>query len=562
MPGFIFDSTGREVPNDDARVVLEFDKRYQYQALYDSEKALLCFNSYANYPHETFETEDYFCLFEGLVYNGVPARVAENLFSLLRVKNFDSILETVTKLDGEFVFVIRVKDSNRWYIINDHWGRLPVYYRVDTDGLICTREISYFWLNGATPSLSQENAAIQLMFGYTLQNDTPYMDVFKLPPNVVVEYKEGQSDFTLHKGFNLSRYLKRTFNPSLKDLNEAISKAISERVKCFKNPSLSLSGGLDSRLIAGHLAKNKQKIMLTTFERKGEHYQSDVAGAKQIASRLGFGEHHKIIAVEHDNSRGSYISRIKRGMNGLEMGFILPYLESISTYSDMSLTGDGGDKFLVDLRPYKKLNSVESLLSYIVDTHSAVAPKEAAAIFGIDSDLVIQKLKDALQAFDCPSVEDTYAAFLIRNRGMNWLFEGEDRNRYFLWSTSPFYAPSVVLEAMAFSMKEKENGELFKRLFHDLPGNLETVVNPNWKLPLSDEQRIRRLMFRQKLKSRLPSWLTQKSATKKPIREYLQLSKNESSPELFSDLNMEQQVIPEVFQRLISLHPFSKTNEG
>lgn len=45
---------------------------------------------------------------------------------------------------------------------------------------------------------------------------------------------------------------------------------------------------------------------------------------------------------------------------------------------------------------------------------------------------------------------------------------------------------------------------MFLELFRLLPGQLETIVNPNWNLALDKQQAIASLFARQRLKSRLP----------------------------------------------------------
>ena len=194
--------------------------------------------------------------------------------------------------------------------------------------------------------------------------------------------------------------------------------------------------------------------------------------------------------------------QLKQGLNYAGMSFLLPFLEYFAQQNRPMITGDGGDKLLADLRPLIHLRNHKQLLNYLLRQHSRLKLETAAKWSGIS----VKTLKDYLLAH-LGSYKETpdqaYSQFLFRERARKWLFEGEDRNRAFCWTTTPFYSLPFARQALDVKMSDKAYGKLFLQLFQQLPGRLEQIVNPNWQQPLDRQKAIRQLYQRQQIKQRL-----------------------------------------------------------
>jgi asparagine synthase (glutamine-hydrolysing) len=250
----------------------------------------------------------------------------------------------------------------------------------------------------------------------------------------------------------------------------------------------------------------------TTFSRPDSNTLIDIGIAKKITKALQPDVRHEIIEMSSP-AEESYnkIIAYKSGMNGQEVAFMIPYLDFISKWSDCSITGDGGDKFLVNLFPLMKTNNRKQLIEAIVKFNSAADILTVSKLCGVTKQSVLDRIYETLDGYDIPNHNSTYAAFLMRERGINWAFEGEDRNRFILWSTSPYYSPKVIEEAVKFSMPSKNYGRLFISLFDFVPGKLQTFLNPNWKLPPTETKKIKWVHDKQLIKSKLPKRLTERN---------------------------------------------------
>jgi hypothetical protein len=143
------------------------------------------------------------------------------------------------------------------------------------------------------------------------------------------------------------------------------------------------------------------------------------------------------------------------------------------------------------------------------------------------------ELMHNVNAYRAMNYEEKYALFMLHERGMVWLFEGEDRNRYFSWSTTPFYSPEFAFKALSIPMKKKKQGKLFLHLFKKMESGLETISNPNWKLAPRQQMSLRWLFIKQKLKYSLPPSVLTK----------IKLSELDSDQKVISEIRQEMELV-------------------
>jgi asparagine synthase (glutamine-hydrolysing) len=73
---------------------------------------------------------------------------------------------------------------------------------------------------------------------------------------------------------------------------------------------------------------------------------------------------------------------------------------------------------------------------------------------------------------------------MIYERAFKWLFEGEDRNRFYFWTVAPFYSAVFFQYAMKCPQKQKADFELYREFFRILSPSLASIENANWRTPL------------------------------------------------------------------------------
>jgi len=457
----------------------------------------------ADYPLISWRENNFQILFEGIIYDSSTEEIKQKVQSFCAQQITESQLQSwLHQRDGEFVLLILNTKNHQLWIWNDVFGRLPIYLFQESGKLLIGRDIQFMRAISGSKSFDAFGLASTLLFGFALGEKSLWEGISYLPPGVILKADFKTNKLDISTGFEAYRFgNEQPPNPEV--WIESLSSALKNRLRKLPQAALSLSGGLDSRLIAGLLKKLEIKIPAYTYMDVEGSADADVLAVAQMVKQLQWETQHKFIALEPNTvAKMQQLIQLKQGLNYAGMAFLLPFLEYFAQQKHPMITGDGGDKLLADLRPLIRLRSHKQLLNYLLSQHSRLKLETAAQWSGISA----KTLKDYLLAY-LESYKETpdraYSQFLIRERARKWLFEGEDRNRAFCWTTTPFYSLPFARQALEVQMSAKAYGKLFLQLFQQLPGHLEQIVNPNWQQPLDRQKAIRQLYRRQQIKQRL-----------------------------------------------------------
>jgi asparagine synthase (glutamine-hydrolysing) len=165
-------------------------------------------------------------------------------------------IEFVKNLNGSFVFAIYDSKENKIIIVNDRYGLRPLYYAVNKGKLLFAPEIKAI-LQDKTFKKELNNEAVSdwFSFGEIFGDKTFFKGIEVLPPASILVY-DGQD-------LSIAQYWDFNYEP---DYNKSEDEFVDELVKSFKNAldirmkdnfryGVSLSGGLDSRVVVGAINK-------------------------------------------------------------------------------------------------------------------------------------------------------------------------------------------------------------------------------------------------------------------------------------------------------------------
>lgn len=499
MPGFNLFSESLQPKTVD----YQFDGFAPIQWKSDS-KITLSSQGWKGYPAVFNEEASYY--FEGYIYNAKSEEIAKSIKTLLEKQQYKAIAEIIKPLDGEFVFIFATESG--YVIVNDPWGRLPIYTWSANGQLIVSRNISFI-ADNTSLELDSVRSATMLLFGFNLGEATNWKHVNKIPPHSITSIQSSDHSMQIKRYFSVSEVSgNATIQEAGDEIITYLKEGLKNRIEQLPQTTLSLSGGLDSRLTVAALAAIDEHIPLITYHRPGDTDALDIESAKKISRSIQREKEHEIVAIpQHKFEDTLEIMQFKRGMNCASMGFVLPYHRMHQERSISSIADDGGGKFFRDLYPFYDLNSISKTVRYIVKKHGACSISEAATICGCNEKELYTSIEETLKAYPYKNANDVYSFFSIREIGVNWAYEGGDRNRHYNWITTPFYHPKVIENCLAIPQRDKAHGRLFNYLYTSLPGKLQNVLNPNWKQEVNDEKQIKRLFDRQRIKSRIPTTL-------------------------------------------------------
>jgi hypothetical protein len=132
------------------------------------------------------------------------------------------------------------------------------------------------------------------------------------------------------------------------------------------------------------------------------------------------------------------------------------------------LTGDGGDVALPYFGEFRNPRSLDHLVDTLLKRHAITPAPLAASLFGLKKDELAQSVYQLVSTYPETRLNDRSIHFAVFERIAKAYFEGEDRNRFFLWSTTPFYDPSFFGASMEVPDSQKKYYKLYKHFMQVL----------------------------------------------------------------------------------------------
>jgi len=269
----------------------------------------------------------------------------------------------IKKLNGTFLFVIYDVKKNKLVIANDRYGQRRHYFRsADGEFFLAPECRAFLYDTTFKKELNDDAIAEWFAFSHMFGNKTFFKSIEVFPPATIAIW-DGKLSIKQYWDFNYRPDYDKSENAFVDELNTALKKAIDIRTEEDLNYCISLSGGLDSRVVLRGL-KDKKKVFAYTF---GSADIDEVKIAKEVARITGV--NHKLIEIDYkmilENAEKTI--RLTDGLNTIDNGFAISILDSIK-FADVTFDGYaldlplGGSYLTKDIL---KIKNNEELSNYL-----------------------------------------------------------------------------------------------------------------------------------------------------------------------------------------------------
>lgn len=272
-------------------------------------------------------------------------------------------VEVVKKLVGMFAFAIWDEKKQVLLLARDHTGIKPLVYSFHKGNISFASEIKAILKDPAiSKDIDREAIELYLTFNYIPAPYTIYKSVRKLKPGHILVWQKGEIREDAYWNINS---ISSTTSDREKDperWKEALFQSLNEtvRMQLISDVPLGafLSGGIDSSIIVGLMARNSSRPVKTyTIGYADMPLFDETAYAREVAS-LYQTDHHEIILTSKD-----IISAIPNVLHSFDEPFgdssaVPTFIVSRETGRDVkvALSGDGGDELFAGYRMYRGEN--------------------------------------------------------------------------------------------------------------------------------------------------------------------------------------------------------------
>lgn len=265
--------------------------------------------------------------------------------AMVRAVESGHLNEVLRGIDGEYCAVLHDRRTGTVRVVGDRYGNRPVYWMLDGD--------TFAWSTGARALLhvpdtrltvSREAAHQMFDVGYLLGDRTWFDEVRVLNTGTVLIFSphEGRVAAERYRWWDDIELDRRiTFEDAANVLGELLCDAVHLRAKLPGDVGLTLSGGLDSRLVLGAMSETSDWTNTSvTFGARGSLDAQTAARASAVVGVTN-------VFLEMDESR--WLERRADGVwwtdGQLDMRHMhaLQFTDEIRNLFDVSMSGHIGD---------------------------------------------------------------------------------------------------------------------------------------------------------------------------------------------------------------------------
>ena len=436
------------------------------------------------------EQSPYTIVVEGRLYD-FDGDMSKKMDKLIRIlfqqprEDSKALTNWLLNTDGDFIIFVLNKDTNEIRILNDVLGRLPLYYSKHGETIIMSREVRFLAKLLDERKYDRLGIAQCLLFGYPLGTRTLLEGIQRLPPASLVRIGANTSETTLESlytfNFDSKRYADRTVQENAAQLVTIFRESCRQRADLTGSNIVSLSGGLDSRSVAVGLYEEGVPLIGVTHIEYNEGSPRDVTCAGLLSKLYGWDWE----TYHLGRPRGRHLLQLLRTKNGLNhfgVSYMIEFLEKIreshsrkATY----FTGDGG-LIVRDLKPTRPLRRLEDVADRILqELRTGSSLETVAALTQLDSSAIKKDLIARLASYPERDLMQKYVHFVVYDKILKWLFEGEDRNRFYFWSVAPLYSIRFFDYVMNCPDGQKPNYLLYRHFLVRLSRPASEIPDSN-----------------------------------------------------------------------------------
>ncbi len=260
---------------------------FRSQIRIEENNLFLGWNNYEGYPITEISNKNYLIFLEGKVYNKTISKITkevEKISEVIESKNNGLLIDWLKETDGDFILYLYSKFNKNFYIINDIFGRIPIYYSNSKGRIIISRHLKF--ISSLLSGYKFDRIALvqYLLMGFILGRKTLIENINQIEPASLFSAVNGKLNITKLYNFNFENKIHRekSFKENIENISFLYSQSVIYRFKDSEKNILSLSGGLDSRAVAACLFHNGIEYTAVGMRYVSGHEAEDLKNCKEI----------------------------------------------------------------------------------------------------------------------------------------------------------------------------------------------------------------------------------------------------------------------------------------
>lgn len=263
-------------------------------------------------------------------------------------------VECVTWFEGMFAFALWDAREGTLFCARDRFGKKPFYYTVQQDNFLFASELSALMcFPGLDRSVSPRTLMRYLAYEYVPTPASAFAGVQKLPPAHFLLFSQGRVG--VHRYWDIPCPEPATQRPEAElaaELRHLLDQAVARRLVSDVPLGVFLSGGIDSSIVTGLMARHATRIK--TFSIGFEEASYDESPYARIVARHYATDHHERVLKASECARllPEIVARLDEPMADASVAPTWLLSGVTREKVTVALGGDGADELLAGYEHY------------------------------------------------------------------------------------------------------------------------------------------------------------------------------------------------------------------
>lgn len=220
------------------------------------------------------------------------------------------------EISEQYTICLYDKSSEQLYVANDFFGLYPVFYsQTENNFLFCNEYQPLIFQETTLAEISIQQIIPYLEHGFTLRGTTFFGNIGLLSARQLLVVKN--HDFTINEYADFTPIQYESYEKAMEALHTVLQKTVHKLTR-RKNDFITLSGGLDTRIILGltdETTRSQQTYQTFYLAPLNEENDKDVLIGKLLAKR--FNLNHRVRSFEEitDDFKPAYFETIRTNQN-------------------------------------------------------------------------------------------------------------------------------------------------------------------------------------------------------------------------------------------------------
>jgi len=299
---------------------------------------------------------------ESLIDSGIIFNTESDTEVLLKALTYFGV-DVIKQLEGMFAFVFINTKTNELLMSRDYLGKKPLYYFLNSSKLFFSSQANLVqdFINETKIDANSLNTYLDL--GFIIDPDSMFENVKAVMPGEIIVINIGDNKVkTQQKFIPIMIEFAEESNVRLN-----VSNALEQRVHGHDKFALSLSGGIDSTILA--IECSRLKLPATAYSMRWtdsdkSRYNTDSTNAEKIAKRLNINFEFVDMpnSTEISNLLDDYVTAMDEpNSNPTGLSMMALYADINRDGHRLVLTGDGADEVFGGYERYSLVNNFKYL---------------------------------------------------------------------------------------------------------------------------------------------------------------------------------------------------------